>query len=202
MPRWARPPRLTELPPQRGQPDWRETSASRRRRTRCRSGGRTVDAIVDQLSALVGGIDAGSRCVPPALVGTSPWRCYVPALELAQPGDTHGPRPCRQERIRHRRAGASAASSSNDCWPKGCGWRSAPATPTASPRQPRHGRPRRSARRRCRRSRRLTAWVDDRPPTSVDSTCVVATTSAKGGIPPTIEGWRRSFDIDVLAPSP
>jgi 3-oxoacyl-[acyl-carrier protein] reductase len=44
----------------------------------------------------------------------------------------------------------------------------------------------------------VAAWVDDCAAQSGRLDVVVTTTSAKGGIPPTIEGWRRSFDIDVL----
>jgi 3-oxoacyl-[acyl-carrier protein] reductase len=44
----------------------------------------------------------------------------------------------------------------------------------------------------------VAAWVNDTATTLGGLDVVVTTTSAKGGIPPTIEGWRRSFDIDVL----
>ena len=44
----------------------------------------------------------------------------------------------------------------------------------------------------------VTAWVDASAARFGSIDVVVTTTSAKGGIPPTIEGWRRSFDIDVL----
>ncbi len=44
----------------------------------------------------------------------------------------------------------------------------------------------------------VTAWVDDSAARFGSLDVVVTTTSAKGGIPPTIEGWRRSFDVDVL----
>jgi 3-oxoacyl-[acyl-carrier protein] reductase len=44
----------------------------------------------------------------------------------------------------------------------------------------------------------VAAWVNDCAATLGGLDVVVTTTSAKGGIPPTIEGWRRSFDIDVL----
>jgi NAD(P)-dependent dehydrogenase (short-subunit alcohol dehydrogenase family) len=44
----------------------------------------------------------------------------------------------------------------------------------------------------------VTAWVDASAARFGSLDVVVTTTSAKGGIPPTIEGWRRSFDVDVL----
>jgi NAD(P)-dependent dehydrogenase (short-subunit alcohol dehydrogenase family) len=44
----------------------------------------------------------------------------------------------------------------------------------------------------------VTAWVDSSAARFGSLDVVVTTTSAKGGIPPTIEGWRRSFDVDVL----
>ena len=44
----------------------------------------------------------------------------------------------------------------------------------------------------------VTAWVDDSAARFGSLDVVVTTTSAKGGIPPTIDGWRRSFDVDVL----
>jgi 3-oxoacyl-[acyl-carrier protein] reductase len=44
----------------------------------------------------------------------------------------------------------------------------------------------------------VAAWVNDSAAALGGLDVVVTTTSAKGGIPPTIEGWRRSFDIDVL----
>lgn len=44
----------------------------------------------------------------------------------------------------------------------------------------------------------VMAWVDASAARFGSIDVVVTTTSAKGGIPPTIEGWRRSFDIDVL----
>jgi NAD(P)-dependent dehydrogenase (short-subunit alcohol dehydrogenase family) len=44
----------------------------------------------------------------------------------------------------------------------------------------------------------VTAWVDDSAERLGSIDVVVPTTSAKGGIPPSIEGWRKSFDIDVL----
>ncbi len=44
----------------------------------------------------------------------------------------------------------------------------------------------------------VTAWVDDSAARLGSLDVVVATTSAKGGIPPSIEGWRRSFEVDVL----
>ena len=44
----------------------------------------------------------------------------------------------------------------------------------------------------------VTAWVDDSATRLGSVDVVVATTSAKGGIPPTLEGWRRNFDVDVL----
>ena len=44
----------------------------------------------------------------------------------------------------------------------------------------------------------VTAWVDDSAARLGSIDVVVTTTSAKGGIPPSLEGWRRSFDVDVL----
>ncbi|MEO8267449.1 MAG: SDR family oxidoreductase [Ilumatobacteraceae bacterium] len=44
----------------------------------------------------------------------------------------------------------------------------------------------------------VTAWVDDSAARLGGLDVVVTTTSAKGGIPPSIEGWRRSFEVDVL----
>ncbi len=44
----------------------------------------------------------------------------------------------------------------------------------------------------------VTAWVDDSAGRLGSLDVVVTTTSAKGGIPPSIEGWRRSFEVDVL----
>ncbi len=44
----------------------------------------------------------------------------------------------------------------------------------------------------------VTAWVNESAAVLGGLDVVVTTTSAKGGVPPTIEGWRRSFDIDVL----
>jgi 3-oxoacyl-[acyl-carrier protein] reductase len=44
----------------------------------------------------------------------------------------------------------------------------------------------------------VSAWVNGCAAAFGRLDVVVTTTSAKGGIPPTIEGWRRSFDIDVL----
>ncbi len=44
----------------------------------------------------------------------------------------------------------------------------------------------------------VTAWVDDSAARFGSVDVVVTTTSAKGGIPPSLEGWRRSFDVDVL----
>jgi NAD(P)-dependent dehydrogenase (short-subunit alcohol dehydrogenase family) len=44
----------------------------------------------------------------------------------------------------------------------------------------------------------VAEWVNDSAAALGGLDVVVTTTSAKGGIPPTIEGWRRSFDIDVL----
>ena len=44
----------------------------------------------------------------------------------------------------------------------------------------------------------VTAWVDDSAARLGSLDVVVTTTSAKGGIPPSIEGWRRSFEVDVL----
>jgi NAD(P)-dependent dehydrogenase (short-subunit alcohol dehydrogenase family) len=44
----------------------------------------------------------------------------------------------------------------------------------------------------------VAAWVDDSAAMFGSIDVVVTTTSAKGGIPPTLEGWRRSFDVDVL----
>ena len=44
----------------------------------------------------------------------------------------------------------------------------------------------------------VTAWVDASAARFGSLDVVVTTTSAKGGIPPTLEGWRRSFDVDVL----
>ena len=44
----------------------------------------------------------------------------------------------------------------------------------------------------------VTAWVDDSAVRLGSLDVVVTTTSAKGGIPPSIEGWRRSFEVDVL----
>ncbi len=47
-------------------------------------------------------------------------------------------------------------------------------------------------------SEAVTAWVDDSAARFGSVDVVVTTTSAKGGIPPSLEGWRRSFDVDVL----
>ena len=44
----------------------------------------------------------------------------------------------------------------------------------------------------------VTAWVDGSAARLGSIDVVVTTTSAKGGIPPSIEGWRRSFEVDVL----
>jgi 3-oxoacyl-[acyl-carrier protein] reductase len=44
----------------------------------------------------------------------------------------------------------------------------------------------------------VTAWVESTAAQLGSIDVVVATTSAKGGIPPTVDGWRRSFDVDVL----
>jgi 3-oxoacyl-[acyl-carrier protein] reductase len=44
----------------------------------------------------------------------------------------------------------------------------------------------------------VSAWVDDSAERLGSVDVVVTTTSAKGGIPPSIEGWRKSFDVDVL----
>jgi NAD(P)-dependent dehydrogenase (short-subunit alcohol dehydrogenase family) len=44
----------------------------------------------------------------------------------------------------------------------------------------------------------VIGWVDDSAERLGSVDVVVTTTSAKGGIPPSIEGWRKSFDIDVL----
>jgi NAD(P)-dependent dehydrogenase (short-subunit alcohol dehydrogenase family) len=44
----------------------------------------------------------------------------------------------------------------------------------------------------------VTAWVDNSAERLGSVDVVVSTTSAKGGIPPSIEGWRKSFDVDVL----
>ena len=44
----------------------------------------------------------------------------------------------------------------------------------------------------------VTAWVDDSAARMGSLDVVVTTTSAKGGIPASIEGWRRSFEVDVL----
>ncbi|MEY2402258.1 MAG: 3-oxoacyl-[acyl-carrier protein] reductase [Ilumatobacteraceae bacterium] len=44
----------------------------------------------------------------------------------------------------------------------------------------------------------VSAWVDDSAGRLGSVDVVVTTTSAKGGIPPSIEGWRKSFDVDVL----
>ena len=44
----------------------------------------------------------------------------------------------------------------------------------------------------------VTAWVDGSAARLGSIDVVVTTTSAKGGIPPSLEGWRRSFDVDVL----
>jgi NAD(P)-dependent dehydrogenase (short-subunit alcohol dehydrogenase family) len=44
----------------------------------------------------------------------------------------------------------------------------------------------------------VAGWVNESAVTMGGLDVVVTTTSAKGGIPPTIEGWRRSFDVDVL----
>ncbi len=44
----------------------------------------------------------------------------------------------------------------------------------------------------------VMAWVDDSAARLGSVDVVVTTTSAKGGIPPSLEGWRRSFDVDVL----
>ena len=44
----------------------------------------------------------------------------------------------------------------------------------------------------------VTAWVDASATHFGSVDVVVTTTSAKGGIPPSLEGWRRSFDVDVL----
>lgn len=44
----------------------------------------------------------------------------------------------------------------------------------------------------------VTAWVDASAAHFGSVDVVVTTTSAKGGIPPSLEGWRKSFDVDVL----
>jgi NAD(P)-dependent dehydrogenase (short-subunit alcohol dehydrogenase family) len=44
----------------------------------------------------------------------------------------------------------------------------------------------------------VIGWVDDSAERLGSVDVVVTTTSAKGGIPPSIEGWRKSFDVDVL----
>ena len=44
----------------------------------------------------------------------------------------------------------------------------------------------------------VSAWVDESASRFGSIDVVVPTTSAKGGIAPTLDGWRRSFDIDVL----
>jgi NAD(P)-dependent dehydrogenase (short-subunit alcohol dehydrogenase family) len=44
----------------------------------------------------------------------------------------------------------------------------------------------------------MTAWVDGVAAARGRIDVVVPTVSAKGGIPPTPEGWRKSFDVDVL----
>jgi 3-oxoacyl-[acyl-carrier protein] reductase len=44
----------------------------------------------------------------------------------------------------------------------------------------------------------VTAWIDESAARFGSVDVVVTTTSAKGGIPPSIEGWRRSFEVDVL----
>jgi 3-oxoacyl-[acyl-carrier protein] reductase len=44
----------------------------------------------------------------------------------------------------------------------------------------------------------VTAWVDASADHFGSVDVVVTTTSAKGGIPPSLEGWRKSFDVDVL----
>jgi len=45
----------------------------------------------------------------------------------------------------------------------------------------------------------VAAWVDECAERRGTIDVVVATTSAKGGIAPSIEGWRKSFDVDVLS---
>ena len=44
----------------------------------------------------------------------------------------------------------------------------------------------------------VAAWVHAVAAERGQIDVVVATTSAKGGIPPTADGWRKSFDVDVL----
>lgn len=44
----------------------------------------------------------------------------------------------------------------------------------------------------------ITEWVDRSAAELGSIDVVVATTSAKGGIAPTLDGWRRSFEVDIL----
>ncbi len=44
-----------------------------------------------------------------------------------------------------------------------------------------------------------TAWVDSVASRLGRIDVVVAGTSAKGGIPPSIDGWRASFDVDIVS---
>jgi len=45
----------------------------------------------------------------------------------------------------------------------------------------------------------LAAWVDRAADALGGIDVVVSNASALGGIPPTAEGWRRSFDVDVMS---
>ena len=45
----------------------------------------------------------------------------------------------------------------------------------------------------------VAEWVDRSAAEFGSIDVVVATTSAKGGIPPTLDGWRRSFELDVIS---
>jgi 3-oxoacyl-[acyl-carrier protein] reductase len=45
----------------------------------------------------------------------------------------------------------------------------------------------------------VTAWVNSVAERFGRLDVVVATASAKGGIPPTIEGWRASFNVDIVS---
>jgi 3-oxoacyl-[acyl-carrier protein] reductase len=45
----------------------------------------------------------------------------------------------------------------------------------------------------------VRAWVDSVADRFGRIDVVVAATSAKGGIPPTLDGWRASFEVDILS---